>query len=394
MTRKVNIPIRDTLAPWPRYAEDEVAAVTRVLESGIGNYVYGSEGRDFEAEFADWCGARFALAVANGTVGLELALRGVGVGAGDEVIVTPRSFVASASMVLPPGATPIFADVDRNSQNLSAETIERVCTPKTRAVVAVHLAGWPCDMEAIARLAAKRGLAVIEDCAQAHGAAWRGHRVGSFGDAAVFSFCHDKIMSTGGEGGMVLTGREDLRDRMDAWRRHGRRGNEAEATEPYRYQFVYDQPGSNYRLTEMQSAIGRVQLRKVDGWLAERDRNARRYAASLCDVAGLRCPMPPADARHAWYKYYVFVRPETLHAGWSRDRILEEAWARGLPCYEGSCGELYREKVFAGIRVGALPVAAELAATGLMLPVHPGITPEQIDTICAELKSLMAEVVK
>jgi hypothetical protein len=398
MTRTAAIPIRDQLAPWPRYAQDEIDAVRAVLEGGRGNYMHGREGRSFEREFADWCGARHGLAVANGTVGLELALRGIGVGPGDDVVVTARSFVASASAVLLCGARPVFADVDRDSQNLTPATIGAALTERTRALIAVHLAGWPCDMDGITALAAQHGLAVIEDCAQAHGAAWRGRRVGSFGDAAVFSFCHDKIMSTGGEGGMVLASREEVRDRMDAWRRHGRRpGADDDGAAPYLYRYVHEGPGSNYRLTEMQSAIGRAQLRKVDGWLAERDLNARRFAERLGNVAGLRCAGPPPDARHAWYKYYVFLRPDTLRPGWSRDRVLKTAWERGLPCWEGSCGELYREQVFAGAGLAPaapLPVAQELARAALMFPVHPGISAGQIDAICAAMESVMSEAVK
>lgn len=395
--RKASVVLREALAPWPRYEPDEIEAVVRVLRNGQGNYMYGEEGRAFEREFAAWCGVEFALAIANGTVGLELALRGVGIGPGDEVVVTPRSFVASASAALLCGAVPVFADVDRDSQNLTAATVEAVLSPRTRALIAVHLAGWPCDMDALMGLAAKRGIAVIEDCAQAHGAAWRGRKVGTFGDAAVFSFCHDKIMSTGGEGGMVTTGDPDVRERMDAWRIHGRQPRpEAAGAPPFLYRFVHDTAGSNFRMTEMQSAIGRRQLTKVDGWLAERNRNAERYAAGLREVAGLRCAVPPADARHAWYKYYVFVRPERLRAGWNRDRVLAEAWARGLPCWQGSCGELYREKVFEGTPPPAMPLAGarELAETALMLPLHPGITPEQIDAVCAGMQSVMSEAVK
>jgi len=394
MTGKANLSLRDTLAPWPRYEADEIEAVAAVLRNGRGNYLHGEEGGRFEREFADWCGAKHGLAVMNGTVGLELALRGVGVGPGDEVIVTARSFVASASAAMFCGATPVFADVDRDSQNLTPHTVKAVLGGKTRAVIAVHLAGWPCDVPGI-RAAVGDRVAIIEDCAQAHGAAWNGKRVGAAGDVAVFSFCHDKIMSTGGEGGMVLTGREDVRERMDAWRLHGRDlPREEPGAAPYLYRFVYGRLGSNYRMTEMQSAIGRVQLGKVEGWLAERDANARRYAAAFGRLPGLRVATPPKYARHAWYKYYVFVRPEVLRTGWNRDRILKQAWERGLPCYEGTCSELYREGVFAKgghVPAAPLPVAQELARTALMFPVHPGLDAGQIDRIGAEFGAVMAE---
>lgn len=391
------VALRDQLAPWPRYAPDEIDAVARVLRAGQGNYSYGAEGPAFEREFAAWCGARHALALANGTVALELALRGLGIGAGDEVVVTPRSFVASASAPLLVGARPVFADVDPDSQNLTPDSIRAVLTPRTRAVIVVHLAGWPCDMDGIMALAAERGIAVIEDCAQAHGAEWRGRRVGGFGDAAVFSFCHDKIISTGGEGGMLLTARDEVRERVDAWRRHGRDAKAAAGGAPWQYHFIYAGPGSNQRLSEMQSAIGRVQLGKVERWLAQRRANAAHYAAGLGAISGLRCAAPGPDALHAWYKYYVYVRPERLRAGWDRDRILAAAWTRGLPCWQGSCGELYREQVFVAagaVPAAPLPAAQALARSALMLPLHPGITPEQIDEICSGIGEIMAEAVK
>ena len=192
--------LSDSIA-WPRFEQDELDAVQAVLRSGRVNYWTGQEGRLFESEFAAYCGTAHGVAVANGTLALELALRALGIGGGDDVLVTPRSFSASAGAIMLAGARPVFADVDTDSQNVTVETLAAAITPATKAIVVVHLAGWPCDMDAIGRFAASNGLLIIEDCAQAHGALWRGRRVGSFGDAAAFSFCQDKIMTTGGEGG-------------------------------------------------------------------------------------------------------------------------------------------------------------------------------------------------
>ena len=167
------------------------------------NYWTGQEGREFEREFASFAGTEFAIAVGNGTLALDLALRGFGIGPGDEVIVTPRTFLASATAVINAGAIPVFADVDPDTQNITPDTVAAVITQKTKAVVCVHLAGWPCDMDGMMALAEKRGLFIIEDCAQAHGATYKGRPVGGLGHVGCWSFCQDKIMSTGGEGGMV-----------------------------------------------------------------------------------------------------------------------------------------------------------------------------------------------
>lgn len=362
---------------WPVYAPDEVAAVERVLRSGRVNYWGGEQGRRFEQEFAHHIGATHGVALANGSVALELAIRALGIGPGDEVIVTPRSFIASASSVPLCGATPVFADVEPGSQNLSADTIRPRITPRTRAVIVVHLAGWPCDMEPILELAAASSLRVIEDCAQAHGASIDGRPVGSFGDLAAFSFCQDKIISTGGEGGMLLTSSEALWKKAWAFKDHGRRVPASEQFEqaPGSFRWVHDSFGSNLRMTEMQAAIGRIQLRKLDDWVRRRRDNAATLKQRLSDVPALSIPQPPPGFEHAYYKFYAFLDPSRLRSGWSRSRIIDELNARGVPCSTGSYGEIYTESAFqqAGFFPPEehLPTAATLAATSLMFVVHP-----------------------
>jgi len=209
-------------APWPSFAADELAAVEAVLRSGQVNYWTGDEGRAFEREFAAWCGSPYAVALANGTVAIDLALKLLHIGPGDEVIVTPRTFLASATCIVNAGARPVFADVDRDSQNITAETIAPTLSKRTRAIECVHLAGWPCEMDGILALAKDRGLAVIEDCAQAVGAKYRGRSVGTFGEAAAWSFCQDKIMTTGGEGGMLSTSERALWSAAWSYKDHGK----------------------------------------------------------------------------------------------------------------------------------------------------------------------------
>jgi dTDP-4-amino-4,6-dideoxygalactose transaminase len=390
---------RMTLLPrfanWPFFAPDEIAAATRVLESGKVNYWTGEEGRNFESEFAAKIGRRHAVALANGTVALELGLRGLGVGPGDEVVVTPRTFVASASCVVAVGATPVFADVDADSQNITAATIAQVLTTRTKAIIPVHLAGWPCAMDAIMELAAKHGLAVLEDCAQAHGAAFRGRPVGAFGQAAAFSFCQDKILTTGGEGGMLVTDAEDLWEKAWSYKDHGKSYEAVYRRQhPPGFRWLHEDFGTNWRLTEMQSAIGRVILKKLDQWVERRRRFAGILTAGLAQLPALRLTVPPAEVYHSYYKYYVFVRPERLKPGWSRDRIMVEITRRGIPCLSGSCGEIYLEKAFPRHKLGPaerLPVARQLGETALMFLVHPTLEESDLAAAVAAARTVVAE---
>ncbi len=382
------------LPAWPDYPEDEVEAAAAVLRSGKVNYWTGEQCRAFEREFADYCGVAHAVAVANGTLALELALLALGVGEGDEVIVTPRTFIASASAAIMRGATPVFADIDPRSQNITAQSIAAVITPRTRAIIAVHLAGWPCDMDPIMALAAQHDLFVIEDCAQAHGARYKERPVGSLGHVAAFSFCQDKIMSTGGEGGMLVTDDEALWSRAWSFKDHGKSYDAVYRREhPPGFRWLHESFGSNWRLTEMQAAIGRLQLRKLDDWVARRRANAARLDRCCEQIPALQVVVPPNEILSACYKYYVFVDAQKLAAGWDRDRIMAAISAEGVPCFSGSCSEIYREQAFAGtasVPQQALPNAARLAQTSLMLLVHPTQGDVQMDQACAAISKVMA----
>lgn len=367
---------------WPFYADDEIAAASRVLASGKVNYWTGNEGRQFEEEYAAHLGRQHAIAVANGTLALELALKVLGVGPGDEVVTTPRTFVASASCAISVGARPVFADIDRDSQNITAETIERVLTPKTKAIIAVHLAGWPCDMDPILELARSRGIFVIEDCAQAHGATYKGKPVGSFGDIAAFSFCQDKIITTAGEGGLVALDSTAQFEQGWAYKDHGKSFDAVyRRSHAPGFRWLHESFGTNWRLTEIQSAIGRIQLRKLPSWIAARRENANTLNRAFADLPGVRLTLPPADVGHAYYKYYFFLEPSELQDGWSRNRIMEDINARGVLCQVGSCSEIYLEKAFPeSLRpTRRLPVAKELGETSLLLLVHPTLTAEQVE---------------
>lgn len=382
------------LAPWPHHDDDEVEAVRAVLRSGKTNYWTGGEGMAFEREFASYLGKRYAIALANGSVALELALHALGIGVGDDVIVPARSFLATASCVVLRGARPVFADVDRDSGNLTADTVRQALTPNTRAIIAVHLAGWPCDMAPLLALARSHGLKIIEDCAQCHGAAYGAHPAGAIGHVAAFSFCQDKIMSTGGEGGMLVTDDAAVWDRAWAYKDHGK-SHEAVFHRAHGpgFRWLHESFGTNWRMTEMQSAIGRLQLKKLDGWVAARRRNAAMLTAQLLNVQGLRVPEIGAGYTHSYYKFYVYLDPAQLTAGWTRDRVVEAISAEGIPCYSGSCSEMYLEKAFDGTDLrprDRLPVARLLGETSLMFMVHPTLDERAVDDTATAIRKVMA----
>lgn len=405
--------LNTAFSPWPAFTQEEADAVHRVLMSNKVNYWTGQEGRSFETEFATWCGTAHAIALTNGTVALDLALQGLGIGAAyggsatDEVIVTPRTFLASVSCVVSAGAIPVFADVDRDSGNISAATIAPVLTPNTRGIIAVHLAGWPCDMDPIMALAAAHGVKVIEDCAQAHGARYKGRAVGSIGDIGAWSFCQDKIMTTGGEGGMVTTNDSALWSRMWSYKDHGKSWNAVyERSHPPGFRWLHESFGTNWRMIEMQAAIGRIQLARMKGWTAARVANAAALTVAMAPFTGpgkvLRLPRlcnggcgdcaPDAGCLHAQYKFYAYVQPDHLAPGWTRDRVIDEILAQGVPCYQGSCSEVYLEKAFDGTGwrpPQSLPVARELGATSLMFLVHPTLTAAEIDKTCAAVTQVL-----
>ncbi|MCQ9618264.1 DegT/DnrJ/EryC1/StrS aminotransferase family protein [Paenalcaligenes niemegkensis] len=382
-------------SPWPSFTQEEADAVQRVLLSNRVNYWTGTECREFEKEFAAWSDAKHAVAVTNGTVALDLALWALGVGVGDEVIVTSRTFLASASSIVNVGAKPVFADVDPDSQNSSAQTIQSVLSPATKAIICVHLAGWPCDMDPIMELAREHNLYVIEDCAQAHGATYKGRAVGSIGHVGAWSFCQDKIMTTGGEGGMVTTNDEALWKLMWSLKDHGKDWD-AVYTQQHApgFRWLHERFGTNWRMLEMQAAIGRIQLKRMGNWQASRLENAQKIWQCASQLPGLRVPIVPDDIKHAAYKCYVFVDPSKLQPGWTRDRIIDAINKAGVPCYSGSCSEVYLEKAFDGTTFRPqqpLPVAKDLGETSLMFLVHPTLTEAELEKTCTVLQNVMQQ---
>lgn len=388
-------------SPWPSFTSQEADAIHAVLLSNKVNYWTGTECREFEKEFAVWSDSAHAIAVANGTLALDLILKAMDIGPGDEVIVTSRTFLASASCIVTAGANPVFADVDAQTQNITALTVQAVITPRTKAIIAVHLAGRACDMDPLMALAAQHNLFVIEDCAQAHGARYKGRSVGSIGHAGAWSFCQDKIMTTGGEGGMVTTNDRELWSRMWSYKDHGKSWEAVyERAHPPGFRWVHDSFGTNWRMLEIQAVIGRIQLKRMADWTAARTRNAHAIFAAARAFNSLRVPSDAcgpcetvcSGCVHAHYKTYVFVRPERLASGWSRDRIMAQINAAGVPCFSGSCSEVYLEKAFdnTGWRPEErLPVARELGETSLMFLVHPTLTEAEVAKTCSVLTEVM-----
>ncbi len=385
-------------SPWPSFTQEEADAVSRVLLSNKVNYWTGNECREFEKEFAEWVGTEYAIALSNGTLALDVALKALGVGIGDDVIVTPRTFLASASTVVTAGANPVFADVDLNSQNITAETIEAVLTQNTKAVIVVHLAGMPADMDPIMALANKHGFAVIEDCAQAHGAKYKGRSVGTIGHIGAWSFCQDKIMTTGGEGGMVTTNDKALWSAMWSYKDHGKSYDAIyNRQHPPGFRWLHESFGTNWRMTEIQGVLGRIQLKRMADWTAKRQHNGKLIDQAVADLAIVRCVEVADYIEHAEYKHYLFVNPDQLKEGWSRDRIVEEINAAGVPAYQGSCSEIYLEKAFDNTPwrpAERLPNAVLLGETSLMFLVHPTLTAAEMQKSCDVIRRVLMSAQK
>ncbi|HFQ5040305.1 TPA: DegT/DnrJ/EryC1/StrS family aminotransferase [Vibrio vulnificus] len=380
-------------SPWPSFTQEEADAVSRVLLSNKVNYWTGTECREFEKEFAAWAGCEYSIALGNGTLALDLALKALGVGDGDEVITTSRTFLASASAIVTAGANPVFADVDLNSQNITAETIADVVTEKTKAVIVVHLAGMPAEMDAIMALAAERGFYVIEDCAQAHGAKYKGRSVGTIGHIGAWSFCQDKIMTTGGEGGMVTTNDQALWSAMWSYKDHGKSYDAVyNRPHPPGFRWLHESFGTNWRMTELQGVIGRIQLQRMAEWTSKRQHNGKLIDQAVADLPVVRRVEVADYIEHAEYKHYLFVNPEQLKEGWTRDRIVEAINAAGVPVYQGSCSEIYLEKAFDDTPwrpAERLKNAVTLGETSLMFLVHPTLTTEEMEKTTAVVREVL-----
>lgn len=389
---------------WPQFGDKEIDAVKEVLVSGDVNYWTGNRCRTFEKKFAEFTGSKFAIALSNGSVALDATLRSLEIGKGDEVIVTSRTFVASASAIVLAGARPVFADVCRDSQNITADTVRPLISEQTKAVICVHLAGWPCDMDPIMAVARDNGLFVIEDCAQAHGATYKGRSVGSIGDVGCWSFCQDKIMTTGGEGGMVTTNDEEIWSKIWSFKDHGKSWAAVyEQEHPPGFRWLHQTFGTNFRMMEIQAAIGLVQLGEMPTWSEKRRANAQKIWNSSQDLPGIRvpqlscsectldCKAKRVGCQHAAYKCYVFAD----FGQENRDEIMHDVMQMGVHCFSGSCSEVYLEDAFkdAGLTPSRrLPAAKELGETSLMFLCDPTLDDTDIDRTCQIFRDVVLKI--
>lgn len=367
---------------WPSYSSREAQIVSDVLRSNEVNYLFGNNGKKFEDKFLKEVGVKYALALANGTLAIDIALRAMRVQPKDEVLVTSRSFIATASSISLLGAIPVWCDVDLNSQNISIDEIKKNITKKTRGIICVHFAGFPCDMIEITKFAKLNKLFVIEDCAQAHGAKIKNKSVGSFGDISTWSFCNDKIMSLGGEGGMITTNNQSLYKFCKSFNNHGKNFVKINSMSKNirSFPYIHDSIGSNYRLTEMQSALGLYQLQKLNNWNKLRSRNAHIFMNAIKDLPIAKCPNIPKEIRHAWYKLYITLQPKQIKKNHNRDTILKKLNLNGVDSTFGGCGEIYREKAFVNIQQGCstrLKNARFLESNSIMILIHPTISEKE-----------------
>jgi dTDP-4-amino-4,6-dideoxygalactose transaminase len=369
------------------YNQKQIKLVSEVLKKNKTNYWTGDHGRLFEREFSKYHSVKYSVCVSNGSVALELALKVLNLKKTDAVIVTPRSFVISASCVLNLGLEPIFADVDFNG-NINIEGIRKAYKRGVKAIIVVHLNGLSCDLDLIVKFAKEKKLYLIEDCSQAHGAIYKGKKVGSFGDIATWSFCQDKIISTGGEGGMISTNSKKLWLKCWSIKDHGKNYKSVFFKKHKTgFRWLHDNLGSNYRMTEMQAAIGREQLKTLDNQLKIRNAIANIYLNQLKDYYQKyhlllkpdfkcqTCPFKKNEKKcnkclHAFYRLNLFINKIKI----KQIQLIKELNKNKINCSIGACPEIYREKIFKKLKFypkKRLANAKLLGETSIMFPIDP-----------------------
>ena len=357
----MNVPLVDLYAQYLSIKPDVDTAIERTIARSA--FIGGEELRSFESEFAKYCEAAACVGVGNGTDALYLTLRALGISAGDEVITVAHTFTATAEAISSIGARPVFVDIKPDTMLMDPDLIESAITPRTRAIIPVHIYGQPCEMDRIMEIARRHGLKVIEDAAQAHGARWRGRRVGSIGDVACFSFFPGKNLGAYGDAGGVVSRDEDLIRRIRMLANHGRMDK-----------YVHQIEGVNSRLDNLQAAILRVKLRRLDTWNAARERHAQRYCEILSNC-GVILPVVHPEVETVWHLFVIKVQ--------DRDRLQAELNERGIAAGVHYPVPLHRQPAYQhlGIPEGALPVTEQVASHILSLPMYPELTEDQIAAV-------------
>jgi dTDP-4-amino-4,6-dideoxygalactose transaminase len=373
---------------YPRYNQYTLRKVQKVLKSGRVNYWTGHECKEFEREFTKYIENKYAVTLSNGSVALEIALKALNLKKRDEIIVSPRSFIISASCVLDLGLKPVFADVDNNG-NLSIKGIKKAYNKNVKAIILVHLNGLSCDLDPVLKFIKKNKIFLIEDCSQAHGAIYKDKKVGSFGHISTWSFCQDKIISTGGEGGMISTNNKKLWLKLWSLKDHGKNYKSVfYKKHKTGFRWLHDNLGSNYRMTEMQAAIGREQLKTLDNQLKIRNAIANIYLNELKeyyqryhllqkpDFKCQTCPFKQNEKKcnkclHAFYRLNLFINKNKI----KQIKLIEQLNKNKINCSVGSCPEIYREKIFKKLKFSPkkrLFNAKLLGETSIMFPIDPG----------------------
>jgi dTDP-4-amino-4,6-dideoxygalactose transaminase len=369
------IPMVDLAAQYARIASSVDAAMRRVLEST--QFIKGQDCELFEREFAAYCGAAHACGVANGTDAITLALKALGVGAVDDVLTVAATFIGTAEAIVLNGARPVFVDIDPRTYTMDPAKVEAALTPRTRAIMPVHLYGHPADMEPIVDIGRRHGLPVIEDAAQAHGAEMRGRKAGSLATLACFSFYPAKNLGAYGDGGMVVSDDAELLARVRQLANHG--------AGTHKYDNVVI--GTNSRLDTLQAAALRVKLRHLDEWNREREERARAYTTALAGIPGLVLPLPHDEARSAWHLYTVRAQ--------DRDGLQSRLREKGIATAIHYPRPLHLQPALASLggRPGDLPVTEKLCAEALSLPLYPELPLDAIDRIAAEVRAFCTAAV-
>lgn len=389
----------------PFYSNKAIKKIGSLLKTGKVNYWTGTECKNFEKEFSRYLGNKYSVALSNGSVALEIALKALNLKKEDKVIVSSRSFVISASCTLNLGLKPIFADVDDNG-NLNFEEIKKVYDNKVKAIILVHLNGLPCDLNPIINFVKKNNIFLIEDCSQAHGAVYKGKKVGSFGDISTWSFCQDKIISTGGEGGMISTNNKKLWLKCWSLKDHGKNYDSVfHKKHKIGFRWHHDYLGSNYRMTEMQAALGRAQLKILDNQIKKRNVIANLYLNGLksyykkYDI--LKKPnfsfLYSSKTKvkklrykniHAFYRLNLFINKKKIN----HLKLLKQFNQKNINCGVGSCPEIYREKVFRKLKLypkKRFSNAKLLGETSIVFPIDPNKTLMKVKMEINSIKKIL-----
>tara|TARA_B100000795_G_scaffold263833_1_gene243518 strand:+ start:742 stop:1899 length:1158 start_codon:yes stop_codon:yes gene_type:complete len=357
---------------WPNFNKNLISKVSKILSSGEINYSNGPYGEKFEKEFSKFVGNGYSVAICNGTAALEVAIKSLRLPKNSEIIVTARSFFSSAACIVNTGHIPIFADVNLLTQNISLDDIKKKISKRTKAIICVHLAGLPCNIYDIKKLANKNKIKIIEDCSQAHGASINNKQVGSFGDVSTWSFCNDKIISTLGEGGMISTNKKKIYDFCKVYINHGSTLQNKKSSEKFLYNKDYF--GTNLRITEIQSVAGLEQLKNLRKIQTKREKMSKSYFHIISKYQNyIYSHFPSTNIKCAWYRFYFFLKTDVKNYQKIRFKIIADLKKDNVKCFTGSCPEIYLEKSFkklGNFKVTRLKNCKTLGETSVALDIN------------------------